>query len=325
MRRITLRNTPLEVSAVGFGCVGLTAHPHRTSALQSLAMAFDHGITHFDVARAYGFGHAEGILGEFLKTRRDRVTVTTKLGIQPSVVLSRAGGRLLGVAKRLVRSVPALERQARRVTRQVGRGGAFTVEEARRSLTTSLRALGTDYVDVLLLHECTLADAANEDLVRFLQDQVSAGTVRCFGVGTSFSRLQGEADLVHPAYHVLQFENSAVSRNLATLRGAERRAIITHSALKDLPRLVAAARHDSAVTRRHADELGADLEAPEVLLDFLLQYATQANPEGVVLFGTANHEHLRANIRSLSRVAYTPAQLAAFTRFADEVLTAAAA
>jgi aryl-alcohol dehydrogenase-like predicted oxidoreductase len=48
-----------------------------------LERAFALGITHFDVARAYGFGRAEGILGKFLRGRRDQVTVATKLGLQP--------------------------------------------------------------------------------------------------------------------------------------------------------------------------------------------------------------------------------------------------
>src|SRR3954449_5791318 len=83
MRRIRLRNTSVEVSVLGFGCAGLTARNDRPDALRLLESAFDEGITHFDIARLYGLGHAEAILGEFIQNKRDRVTVTTKLGILP--------------------------------------------------------------------------------------------------------------------------------------------------------------------------------------------------------------------------------------------------
>ena len=83
MRRHILGQTTLEVSQLGFGCVKLTTHADRRDAVRALETAFAEGITHFDVARAYGFGRAEGILGEFLLGKRDQVTVATKFGIQP--------------------------------------------------------------------------------------------------------------------------------------------------------------------------------------------------------------------------------------------------
>jgi aryl-alcohol dehydrogenase-like predicted oxidoreductase len=48
-----------------------------------LEEAFAQGITRFDVARAYGLGRAEGILGEFLGSKRQQVTLATKFGIKP--------------------------------------------------------------------------------------------------------------------------------------------------------------------------------------------------------------------------------------------------
>ena len=60
---------------------------------------------------------------------------------------------------------------------------------AIRSLETSLRELHTDYVDLLLLHEATLADAASKPLIDALQEQVARGTVRAFGVASDFHKL----------------------------------------------------------------------------------------------------------------------------------------
>jgi aryl-alcohol dehydrogenase-like predicted oxidoreductase len=50
----------VETSRLGFGCVQLTSHRKRREAPFVLERAFSLGITHFDVARKYGFGRAEG-------------------------------------------------------------------------------------------------------------------------------------------------------------------------------------------------------------------------------------------------------------------------
>src|SRR5688500_1772689 len=160
MRSVTIRNTSLATSPLGFGCATLTSLNDRARAVALLREAHDLGIAHFDVARAYGLGHAEGILGEFLQGRRGAVTVTTKFGLQPpsgGVAGAVAGNqRLVGVAKAVLRRVPGLAAIARRRAQTMIAGGAFTAAEAERSLATSLRELRTDYVDLLLLHECTL-------------------------------------------------------------------------------------------------------------------------------------------------------------------------
>src|SRR6476469_451778 len=101
MRRQILGPSLMEVSRLGFGCVKLTTHRERSDAVRILDQAFALGITHFDVARAYGFGRAEYILGEFLRGKRDRVTVATKFGLVPP---SGIGGnrRVIDLAKRIL-------------------------------------------------------------------------------------------------------------------------------------------------------------------------------------------------------------------------------
>ena len=46
-----------------------------------LGAAYDAGIRHFDVARSYGYGDAEGVVGEFLRGCSEQVTVTSKFGL----------------------------------------------------------------------------------------------------------------------------------------------------------------------------------------------------------------------------------------------------
>src|ERR1044071_4193761 len=56
-------------AALGFGCAALPIAHRRARSL--LACAFEHGVRHFDVARKYGNGEAEKILGDFLRDKRD--------------------------------------------------------------------------------------------------------------------------------------------------------------------------------------------------------------------------------------------------------------
>src|SRR5712671_714997 len=109
MDRAILGSTTFRL---GFGCVQLTTHRDEAEAMAILEHAFAHGITHFDVARAYGFGRAEGILGDFLRDKRPRVTVATKFGIQPPSGI--AGNRwIIDVAKKILGPFPSLLRHAK--------------------------------------------------------------------------------------------------------------------------------------------------------------------------------------------------------------------
>src|SRR2546423_15085185 len=111
MRRQILEPNLMEVSRLGFGCVKLTTHRDRRDAVRILEQAFGLGITHFDVARAYGFGRAEYILGEFLRGKRDRVTVATKFGLAPPSGL-RGNRWVIDLAKRLLGPFPQLLQRA---------------------------------------------------------------------------------------------------------------------------------------------------------------------------------------------------------------------
>lgn len=315
MRRVTLSipaapQSCTESSVLGFGCVNLTTHRRVSSALELMEDAFAHGITHYDVAPLYGYGQAEGILGRFLQGKRDRVTVTTKIGLPPYPSLARHR-RLISLGRRMTRQLPAVRRVLGRVLARPGHAAspdaleptsparlnsAFDPDQAARSLETSLRELKTDYLDILLLHECTLADARREDLVRFLDDQVRAGKIRCYGIGTAFANLRTGVSTLPPGYRVLQFENNPLTPNVSALGDADGRAVITHTALAPYARLLDAARSDPDVARRHGEPAGLDLGDPQALAAALLRYALACNPRGVVLLATMRREHLLANV-----------------------------
>ena len=95
----------LSSSALGLGCMGMSEFYGATDEAQSLATleaALAAGVTLFDTADAYGFGHNEQLLGRFLKGRRGQALVATKCGL----------AREAGSYARRVDNSPAYIRQA---------------------------------------------------------------------------------------------------------------------------------------------------------------------------------------------------------------------
>lgn len=310
-----------SVFPLGFGCVQLTTQPHQSEAVAILERAFSLGITHFDVARAYGFGRAEGILAQFLRGRRDRVTVATKFGFQMPSGLA-GDPRLISVAKRLLGPFPALLRRAQRRGSAMVKAGAFSPEAAVQSLEASLRALQTDYIDILLLHEATLADAASEALLDALQKQVTRGTVRHLGIASAFVKLEADASRLATALETVQFDDNAQSRNLAKLANREQRLLITHSIFKPVTLLRDAVKAFPQAARESSHQIGADLANPNVAASLLLHYALRSNSAGMVLFSSTNPAHVEANIREAQSQRFDDLQLKHFLAFVDKVLGA---
>ena len=144
--------------------------------------AYDEGLNYFDVARVYGYGEAERLVGEFAKGKRSRIVITTKFGIRPLISIAGAGyARTL--VRNLMRFSPSLRNRIGRQARSAVSHGRFGAAEARDSLETSLRVLGTDYIDIFLMHDCSLGDIS-DDLLVFLSRARAEGKIRYFGVAT---------------------------------------------------------------------------------------------------------------------------------------------
>jgi D-threo-aldose 1-dehydrogenase len=320
MRRHILGQTGIDVSQLGFGCVKLTTHRERRDAVRVLENAFARGITHFDVARAYGFGRAESILGEFLRGKRDRVTVATKFGIQPPSGV--AGNRwIIDLAKKILSPFPSLLRRAKQRGAALVHSGVFTPAIAIQSLETSLRELHTDYVDLLLLHEATPADSASHPLIEALRQQVARGTVRSFGVASDFRKLGEDPHGVPAAYQVLQFEDNAHARNLRTLSQGTERGVITHSIFQPASPLQNVVAAQPALARKFSSEINANLVDPTVIGSLLLHYALRSNLNGVVLFSSSDPQRVLANVHDAESGRYDERQLSQFVEFVDMALT----
>ena len=233
MDRVELTGTGIWTSRLGFGCAKLLGPIPKDEATRTLETALAEGVTHFDVARAYGSGEVEAVVGAFARRHRDAVTITTKFGIAP-----RAGvGRhplVRQVARRAMRLSPGVRRALGRQSAKLATRGQFDPVSARASIETSLRTLGLDHVDVLLLHDATPEDCTPE-LLELLQGLQAAGTIGCFGVGSGMPRTSAIAEQDGPYAAMLQFPSSGLD-GLATSIGEQSSgATITHGSLATLP------------------------------------------------------------------------------------------
>jgi aryl-alcohol dehydrogenase-like predicted oxidoreductase len=156
MRYRTLGDTGLVVSEVGFGAWGIGGRsPGSTSygptrddeSRAALRRAFDCGITFYDTANVYGDGRSETLIGEVFRGRRDRVVIATKAG-RPAYAASPD----------------------------------YSAAGLQRSLEGSLRRLGTDYVDLLQLHDPPLATLQEGGALATLERLRAEGKVRAIGV-----------------------------------------------------------------------------------------------------------------------------------------------
>src|SRR5436309_4904601 len=84
MKKRTLGNSGLHVSAIGYGCMGLTgtygAAADRQDAITLMHAAVERGVTLFDTAEAYGPFTNEELVGKALSPVREQVVIATKFG-----------------------------------------------------------------------------------------------------------------------------------------------------------------------------------------------------------------------------------------------------
>jgi D-threo-aldose 1-dehydrogenase len=276
---------------IGFGCAGLMREPSARKRQGLLAEAFGQGITHFDVARMYGLGAAEGELGRFARGRRDSVVIATKFGIEPTSAPGQLA-RLQGPARWLLAHYPALRGYVKRRSDTFHQPHHYDAATARASLHTSLREMQTDYVDVLLVHDPAPTDHVDlPDICAFLEDARQAGHLRAWGIaGERDPCIQIKRSL--PATAVLQVHEDILSRTQPLPGDLE--PLITFGVLGEaLDRISRYLQGSSEHRSRWSEELGVDCSSSQVLASLLLRDALDVNPRGVVLYSTTRPERLR--------------------------------
>jgi D-threo-aldose 1-dehydrogenase len=283
---------PLK-SQLGYGCSALMGRLSRRESRRLLDCAFDHGIRHFDVARSYGYGEAEGVVGEFLRSRREQVSITTKVGLVPPV-----GGGIFrlarGVARKIVEYAPSLRTHFRRGAGAMVRSANFSPAFIRRTLETSLHELKTERVDILLLHECDANDLAIPGVIDTLCTLRAEGLIGNYGVGSDVTKTREIMAQGSSGLPVIQFENNPMERSLLPLCSAE--LLITHRALGGVLNQVARALDRNPGARKMwSRRIGVDPGERNELVPIFLLYALTKNATGGVLFSSTNPNRIVAN------------------------------
>ena len=291
MKHITIPQFAITTTKAGFGCSSLVGLVSEREARVLIDAAYDAGIRHFDVARSYGRGAAESVLGKALGKRRGDVTITSKFGLP---VAPRHATREL--ARMILR--PVAKRFSGFKSRPKTLAAAvetveFSRHNAEASLDISLRALGTDYLDVFLLHEPTAQALSHPELLVFLEDARRAGKIRGYGVGTDLRNLDALLS-TRPEYcPIVQHEWSLLTGDVAIPPSSFR---ITHGALaRAFGTLRERLRGDAGIAR----SAGLDSMKDEELAGLLLRSAALKFPDTLTLFSARSPRRIITNVEAL--------------------------
>lgn len=179
----TRKTGSLEISLAGLGCNNFGMRIDEDASKAVVDAALDAGVNHFDTADIYGGGKSEEFLGRALGSRRDDAVITTKVGM----------------------GVPEGQR-----------GGSREYVLAR--CDASLQRLGTDHIDLYLLHQPDPQTPIGETLEAF-GELVRAGKVREIGCSNfSVEQLEEAArvarELGVPAFVNAQNDYSLLNREV---------------------------------------------------------------------------------------------------------------
>ncbi len=169
MQKRKLGKSGLEVSALGFGCMGLSfgygPAVERQEGIKVLRAAVDLGVTFFDTAEVYGPFTNEELVGEALAPVRDRVVIATKFGWKIE------SGKQAGLDSR--------------------------PEHIREVAEASLRRLRTDRIDLFYQHRVD-PNVPIEDVAGAVKELIRQGKVRHFGLSEAGVRVIRRAHAVQP-------------------------------------------------------------------------------------------------------------------------------
>ena len=183
----------MSVPALGFGTAAILGRVSRRRGVEALERAYAAGVRHFDTARSYGWGSAEGVVGAFLQQYpRNEIRLVTKCGILPvrqSPLLDFAKS----VARAAVAVAPGLRAHARRIASADAFQPTYTydLDALSGSLRTSLEQLGLGYIDDFLLHNFQAGKPGVEDVVEWFKGLQRSGVIRRYGFSLHDDLLTG--------------------------------------------------------------------------------------------------------------------------------------
>jgi aryl-alcohol dehydrogenase-like predicted oxidoreductase len=160
----------LQVSAIGYGCMGLSGAylpaPTREDGVGLIRAAVERGVTFFDTAEVYGPFVNEEIVGEALAAVRDDVVIATKFGWAFD-----DEGKQTGLSSR--------------------------PEHVKAAAEGSLRRLGVEHIDLLYQHRVD-PTVPIEETAGAVRELIEAGKVRHFGLSEAAPKTIRRAHAVQP-------------------------------------------------------------------------------------------------------------------------------
>lgn len=158
----------LEVSALGFGCMGLSfgygPATEKSEAIKLIRAAFERGVTFFDTAEAYGPYLNEELVGEAVEPFRKKVAIATKFGFKEGT--------------------PA-------------KGLDSRPERIRQHTEAALKRLRTDAIDLLYQHRVD-PEVPIEDVAGTVKNLIREGKVKHFGMSEAGAENIRRAHAVQP-------------------------------------------------------------------------------------------------------------------------------
>ena len=168
MQTRKLGKSGLEVSALGFGCMGLSfglgPATEKSEAIKVIRAAYDGGVTFFDTAEAYGPFKNEELVGEALAPVRDKVVIATKFGFEN------------GIPSQGTNSKP---------------------ERIRAVAEASLKRLNIDVIDLFYQHRVD-PNVPIEEVAGTVKDLIQEGKVKHFGMSEAGVQAIRRAHAVQP-------------------------------------------------------------------------------------------------------------------------------
>ncbi len=154
---VELGNTGMKVAPVGFGA-------SRTMEPSLVDAAIDAGFNFLDTGRSYSNGQNEVMVGKVVKARRNNVVIQSKL----------------------------------RLRLQSQQDGSFSAKDVKKaidgmtaSLEASLKALGTDYIDIMLIHGASDSKVIyHEAVMGFFENSKKEGKIRAYGFSSHSNQIE---------------------------------------------------------------------------------------------------------------------------------------
>ncbi|PYV99485.1 MAG: aldo/keto reductase [Acidobacteria bacterium] len=172
MEKRRLGNSNLEVSAIGFGCMGMSwsygPPKDKQEMISLLHAAVERGVTFFDTAEVYGPLLNEELVGEALAPFRGNVVIATKFGWEAN---PDDGGRLSGLNSR--------------------------PDHIKQVAEASLKRLKVDAIDLFYQHRVDL-NVPIEDVAGAVKELIQEGKVKHFGLSEASAKTIRRAHAVHP-------------------------------------------------------------------------------------------------------------------------------